>query len=206
VQEGYNFEMKQLTLCAAIVALAACSSSAQQAKRLSSGDVVATVGAAPITLAEVDDKALEAPTSSFSGKLSNALYEARRAALDEIVASKLMDDAAKAQGIDRAALVEKEITAKIRAVTDGDVEAWYQANQGRVQGATLEQVRQPIRSFLTQERMQEVRQQYLDALKSKTPVRVMLDPPRQKIKMAANSPARGPAGAPVEIVEWSDFE
>jgi hypothetical protein len=198
--------MKQLTLCAALVLLAACSSSAQQAKRFSNGDVVATVGATPITLAEVDDKALEAPAANFSGKLSNALYEARRAALDEIVASKLMDEAAKVQGLDRAALVEKEITSKVPAVTDAEVQAWFQANQGRVQGATLEQVRQPIRAYLTQERMQAVRQQYIDALKSKTPVRVLLDPPRQTIKMAANSPARGPAGAPIEIVEWSDFQ
>ncbi len=198
--------MKQWSLCAAVVLLAACSSSAQQAKRLSGSDVVATVGATPITLAEVDDKALEAPTSNFSGKLSQALYEARRAALDEIVASKLMDDAAKAQGLDRAALVEKEITAKVSSVTDADVQAWYAANQGRVQGAPLEQVRQPIRSFLTQERMQAVRQDYIDALKSKTPVRVMLDPPRATVKVTASNPARGPAGAPIEIVEWSDFQ
>ena len=198
--------MKQLTLCAALVLLAACSSSAQQAKRLSSSDVVATVGPTSITLAEVDDKALEAPTSNFSGKLSQALYEARRAALDEIVASKLMDEAAKAQGLDRAALVEKEITSKVPAVTDAQVQEWYQANQGRVQGAPLEQVRQPIRSYLTQERMQVVRQEYVDALKSRTPVRVLLDPPRATVKVAASSPARGPAGAPIEIVEWSDFQ
>jgi protein-disulfide isomerase len=198
--------MKQLALCAAIVVLAACSSSAQQAKRLSSTDVVAMVGSASITLAEVDDKALNAPTSSFSGKLSQALYEARRAALDEIVASRLMDDAAKTQGIDRAALVAKEITAKVPAVTEAEVETWYRANQARVQGAAIDQVRQPIRSYLTQERTQVARQQYIDALKSKTAVRVMLDPPRQTVKGASTSPVRGPANAPIEIVEWSDFQ
>jgi protein-disulfide isomerase len=205
-QEGYNFPMKPLTLCVALVVLGACSSSAQQAKRPANSDVVATVGGTPITLAEVDDKALDAPTSNFSGKLSQALYEARRAALDEIVASKLMDDAAKAQGIDRSALVEKEITSKVPSVTDADVEAWYRANQARVQGASLEQVRQPIRAYLTQERMQNVRENYIHALRSRTPVKVMLDPPRQAVKGAATSPVRGPANAPIEIVEWSDFQ
>jgi protein-disulfide isomerase len=206
IQEGYNFCMKQLTLCGALVLLAACSSSAQQAKRQALGDVVATVGSTSITLAEVDDKALDAPTSNFSGKLSQALYEARRAALDEIVASRLMDDAAKAQGIDRPALVEKEITSKVANVTDADVAAWYQANQARVQGAPLEQVRQPIRAYLTQERMQTVRQNYINTLRSRTPVKVMLDPPRQAVKGAPTSPVRGPANAPIEIVEWSDFQ
>ena len=200
--------MKTLSLAALIAVLTACSqTSAQQAKRPAPADTVATVGGTPITLAEVDDKALEQPASNFgSAKLSQALYEARRAALDELVAAKLIDEAARAQGIERAALIEKEITAKVQAVSDADVAAWYQANQGRLQGAPLDQVRQPIRAFLTQERMQGVRAQYIDTLKAKTTVTVMLDPPRQKVAMVASSPSRGPASAPVEVVEFSDFQ
>ena len=34
----------------------------------------------------------------------------------------------------------------------------------------------------------------------------MLDPPRQKVAMVAASPSRGPANAPVEMVEFSDFQ
>jgi protein-disulfide isomerase len=191
-----------------VVVFTACSSSsAQQARHPAPTDVVATVGSTSITLAEVDDKALDQPAGNFGGaKLYQVLYEARRAALDEIVALRLMEDAAKAQGIDRSALVEKEITSKIPAVTESDVAAWYQANQARVQGAPLDQVRQPIRAFLTQDRMQTLREQYVDALKAKTTVHVMLDPPRQKVAMTSESPVRGPAGAPIEIVEFSDFQ
>jgi len=192
---------------AVIAVLTACSpTSAQQTKRLSPNDVVATVGSAPITLGEVDEKALQQPVNNFgSVKLAVALYQARRAALDELVANTLMDEAAKAQGIDRPALVEKEITSKIRPVTEDDIGFWYQTNQARVQGASLEQVRQPIRQFLTQERMQGIREQYIGTLKSKTMVRVMLDPPRQTVP-TEGSPAKGPATAPIEIVEFSDFQ
>jgi protein-disulfide isomerase len=190
-----------------IALLTACSpTSAQQTKRLLPNDVVATVGSTPITLGEVDEKALQQPVNNFgSVKLAVALYQARRAALDELVANKLMDEAAKAQGIDRPALVEKEITSKIRPVTEDDIGFWYQTNQARVQGASLEQVRQPIRQFLTQERMQGIREQYIGTLKSKTMVRVMLDPPRQTVP-TEGSPAKGPATAPIEIVEFSDFQ
>jgi hypothetical protein len=199
--------MKKLTLCAALVAFTACSSSAQQARRPAQNDVVATVGTASITLADVDDRALEQQAGSFGGvKLSQALYEARRLALDEIVANRLMDEAAKAAGLDRSALIEKEITSKIKPVTEPDIAAWYQANQARVQGASLDKVRQPIRAYLIQERMQDVRAKYLDELKSKTSVRVMLDPPRQKVKMASTSPTRGPADAPIEMIDFSDFQ
>ena len=198
--------MKKLLFCLVLVVLTACSSSAQQARRPAQNEVVATVGTKSITLSEVDDKALEAPTSNFGGKLSQALYDARRLALDEMIASILMDDAARSEGIDRAALVEKEITKKVGTPSDAEISAWYQANQARVQGRSLEEVRQPIRNFLTQERMQAVRTKYIEDLRSKTAVRVMLDPPRQKVAMTANSPARGPADAPIQIVEFSDFQ
>ena len=199
--------MKKLAAGATIVFLTACSqTSAQQARRPAPNEVVARVGATTITLAEVDDKALEQPVSNFgSAKLAQALFEARRAALDELIAGTLMDAAAKAQGIERAALIEKEITAKIPPVSDNDVTSWYGANQARLNGAALEQVRQPIRAYLTQERMQGIRAQYIDGLKGKTAVQVMLDPPRQHVS-AANSPSKGSASAPIELIEFSDFQ
>ena len=199
--------MKTFCFGVVAVALTACSStSAQQAKSPAPTDVVATVGPASITLSEVDDKAMQQPVSNFgSVKLSQALYEARRAALGDIIANRLLDDAAKAQGVDRPTLVEKEITSKITPVTDADVLSWYAANQARVQGASIDQVRQPIRAFLTEERMQTIREAYLGTLKAKTNVRLMLDPPRQNVA-AANSPSKGSTSAPIELVEFSDFQ
>src|SRR5436309_2982609 len=104
--------MRKLAALAALAMIVACSkTSAQQAKRPAQGDVVATVGSTPITLADVDDKAMQMPVANFgSVKLSVALYQARRAALDEVIAERLMDAAAKDQGMSRSALIEKEIT------------------------------------------------------------------------------------------------
>jgi hypothetical protein len=106
--------------------LSACSpSSAQPAKRQAANDIVATVGAASITLAEVDEKALEQAASSFGNvKLSQALYEARRAAVEELIAAKLLDEEARTRGLDRTALVEQEVTSKLQPVGDHEVTAW----------------------------------------------------------------------------------
>jgi protein-disulfide isomerase len=204
---GYTGRMRLTHFIAAALLLTACSStSAQPSKRPSPTDVVATVGATSITLAQVDDKALEQSVSSFGAmKLSQALYEARRTAVEELIAAALMDQEAKTRGVDRAALIEQEITSKVPQVADADVAAWYQANQSRVQGATLDQVRQPIRAYLLQERMQAARRQFVESLRSKTPVRVTLEPPRQQVA-AANGATKGPAAAPVQIIEFSDFQ
>ena len=52
---------RSLGIGAFVLLVGACSSSAQQARTPAPSDVVATVGSASITLATVDDKALEQP-------------------------------------------------------------------------------------------------------------------------------------------------
>ncbi len=198
--------MKSVLLCAVVLLTACSSTSAQPSKRMSPTDVVATVGGRSITLAEVDDKALQQPATSFGNvRLAQALYDARRAAIDELVANALMEEEAKTRGVDRSALVEKEIGDKVSPVTDVEVSSWYEANRARVQGAPLDQVRAPIRAYLIQERMEDARQRFITTLKAKTPVRVMLDPPRMHVS-AGNSPSKGRADAPIELIEFSDFQ
>jgi len=191
---------------AGLAFLVACSSSAQQPNRVQGPtDVVATVGNVSITLAEVDQKAMQQPASEFGQmKLVLALYEARRAAIDEIVGERLIADEAKTRGTNAAALIDAEITSKITTVTEADIVAWYNANSARVQGAKLDQVRQPIRSLLTQQRTSQAYQSYVDKLRAKASIRMSLEPPR--LKVAADGPAQGPANAPIELIEFSDFQ
>jgi len=188
------------------VFLAACSSSAQQPKPPAATDVVATVSGISITLADVDARAMQATAGNFGSlTLLQALYEARRAALDEIIGNHLLDQEAVARGLDRRRLTEAEVTSKVVMPTEADVTAWYQANQARVQGAGLDQVKEPIRALLVQERGLAARQQYLDTLKAKTAVTVALAPPRLRVA-EEGAAAKGPTDAPIQIVEFSDFE
>jgi protein-disulfide isomerase len=198
--------MKRI-LIALPIFLLACSTSAQQPNRVQGpNDVVATVGSVSVTLAEVDQKAMQMPANQFgTTKLVLALYEARRNAIDDIAGEKLIDIEAKTRGTTTPELIDKEITSKIRPVTEADVVAWYNANPSRVQGAALEQVKLPIRNLLTQQRSALAYEEFVDTLKAKTPVKMMLEPPRQKIE-TAGSPAQGPSNAPIELVEFSDFQ
>jgi protein-disulfide isomerase len=189
-----------------VVLLAACSTSAQGPRRQAPTDVVATVGSATITLADVDEHALSRPAADFGTmRLSEAVYEARRSGLDAIIGNILFDMEAKARGIDRSALVDREVSAKVIQPTDAEINEWYQANPTRVQGAPLDQVRAPIRQLLVQRRMQAARDTFVDTLMAKTPVKITLEPPREKVADAGR-PSRGPANAKVEVIEFSDFQ
>ena len=167
---------------AVLVLLVGCSTSARPAHKLAPSDVVATVGTASITLEQVDEKALAQPAATFgSVKLAQALYQARRAALDEIIGNVLFDQEAKTLGVSRTVLLEREVNSHAPQVSEPDIVAWYQSNPGRVQGAPLEQVRAPIEGLLAQEGLRAARQAYLDKLMARTSVRVLLEPPRQTI-------------------------
>jgi len=184
----------------------ACSASGRQPAPPAPSDVVATVGGVSITLAQVDQKALQEPASNFGDvTLAEATYEARRAAANEIVANILLDQEAKRWSVDRAALYQQEVTSKVKPVDDQEVSAWYAANPDRVQGAPLDKVRGPILSLLKQMHAQEAREAYLGTLKAKTPVRLSLEPPRAQVA-AGNSPAKGAANAPIELIEFADFQ
>jgi protein-disulfide isomerase len=192
---------------AILVLLAGCSaSSAQQARMQAPDEVVASIGSRSITLAEVDQRALQQTTGNFGAmKLSQALYEARRIAIDELIDEALLADDAKARNLAPEQVVEQEITSKVAAPTNDEVAVWYGQNQGRLQGASLDETRDAIRAYLVQQRTLTIRQQYLDALRAKAAIRVSLAPPRQAI-VKVDRPAKGPADAPVEIIEFSDFE
>jgi protein-disulfide isomerase len=188
--------------------LAGCSRTAQQPRTQSANDVVATVGSTSVTLAEVDRSALQVPASTFGNmKMSQALYEARRAALDAIIDDQLLDQEAKTRGLAVAALAEQEINSKATPLSDAEISAWYKTNQARLQGAPVEQVRPQIQAYLMQERTRAARRQYLDQLRAKAAIRVLLDPPRMTIAAATyTASSTGPVGAPIELVEFSDFE
>src|SRR3954452_12473988 len=126
---------RHVALAAAVLIAGACSTAAQQSKAPGPSDTVATVGSVSITLEQVDRRALQEPAGNYGNlKLSEAIYEARRSAADELVGDILIEQEAKRRTIDQAVLFEQEVASKTRPVAEGDIASWYQANQQRLQG------------------------------------------------------------------------
>jgi len=164
-------------------------------------EVVAQVGDKTITLEELDKVAKAKNFKAFQ-----QLHAARQEALDEMIGDILLEKEAKARGISKDELVKKEIEGKITQVTDEQVAAWYNGNKGKVGNRTLEQIAPQIKQFLEGQGSVNARGTFLDTLKKGTTVQVLLSPPRQEVKLAANDPRIGPNSAPIVIVEYSDFQ
>ena len=163
--------------------------------------VAAYVGGEAITIQDLDAKVLKT-----NMKLAQSLYDARRAAIDQIVMERTLGPEAAARGITVDQLIKERIAEKAKPVTDADVEAYYKGNSARMGGKTLEQASAQIKNFLATQQESEARNTLLSQIKEKAQVRVTLDVPRVEVAIAPNDPIQGPADAKVTIVEFSDFQ
>lgn len=179
-----------------------------RAERLSNGvSIAATSHDWVVTYEELDRRALAQDSARFRGlRLQEAIYEARKAALDALIADHLLGLEAKRAGVSPEALLDRELRSRATTITDNDVRAWYEANQSRVKAASFEAAAADIRRLLEGQQRERVRQDLLLRLRAATPVTVLLQPPREQLQVASDEPASGPVGAPVEIVMYSDFQ
>jgi protein-disulfide isomerase len=169
-------------------------------------DAAARVGDRVITLKDVDEAWKKAEPAEH-GRAWQALYEGRRQTLDRIIADMLIEQAAKTRGISAEQYLKEEIAKRNSPVTDPEIEAFYEQNKAQLQGKPLADMRGAIRNFLGQQKTAAARASLVAELrKAGPPIRTMIDPPRQSIEIASNDPVRGNAGAPVTIVEFSDYQ
>jgi protein-disulfide isomerase len=166
----------------------------------SGSTVAAKVGDKTITIADVDAKA-----ASDLMKVRQQEYEVRSRTLDGMINDELYDREAKAKGITKEKLIENEIASKAPDPAQAEIDAYYEQNKARMGGQTKEQLAPQIGAMLKQQKMAGVQADYVKTLRTKYGVKTMLEPPRVEVSVD-DDPSRGPATAPVTIVEFSDFQ
>ena len=204
--------MMKTVLCGSVLLLllAGCTSAqtapAEQASGQTQDAVVAEVSGRKITLKEVDER-WQANDPGERARVTQLMYQHRRNVIDQMVGDLVIEEAAKAANLAVPQYLEQQTQKRLLPVTDADILQFYAANKDRAQGRPLEELRQPIQEFLTAQRQQQARAQLVDDLTKKgSAVRVLLDPPRQDVGVADTDPVKGPAAAPITIVEYSDYQ
>jgi protein-disulfide isomerase len=192
-------------LCFAVaVTLLACSSA--PAQQSDAATVAAQVGDRTITTGDLDER-WRTMDAAGQADATQKVYDGRRNALESIIAETLVAEASKAKGMSPEAFVESEISRRVKPVTDGDVVAFYQANISQMQGRPLDAMAPVINRYLTEQQGIAARQALIAELRKAGPdVRVMFDPPRRQVEVAATDPSLGDPSAPVTIIEFSDFQ
>jgi protein-disulfide isomerase len=192
-----------LVACADEVTSQEPAPSAPSSTSSATDETLAVIDGVAITRADLE-AAIGDQLSTLEYQYGSQLYSLLDAGLREVVRERLMDAEAAARGVTLEELMSSEIDAKV-SVTEADVEAWYVANQARLQGRPLAALRVPIRQFLVDEQRDRLLGEFTDGLADGREVEILLEPYRVDFDND-NHPAYGPADAPVTVVEFSDFE
>lgn len=155
--------------------------------------VVATVAGQPITEADVQ----AANPSEY--------YQFLDGSMKQLVQDRMVEAEAKAKGVTTQQLMTDG--AKPAAVSDADVDAFYEQNKAQIPPTTpKEQITPRIRQYLEQQKQFEARQAFIKSLEDKYKTEYLLEPLRVEVASAGFPAKGGPADAPVTIVEFSDFQ
>ncbi|MGZ6141449.1 MAG: thioredoxin domain-containing protein [Myxococcaceae bacterium] len=136
------------------------------------------------------------------------VHQLRKAALDNLIVRRVLDAKAKAAGKSPEDLLRAEVSGKVGEPSDGEVRALYERAKAAGQAnEPLDKMKPAIANYIKQQKTQEALRSYYERLREEAKVEVLLPPYRApKVEVAAEGPSRGPANAPVTIVEFSDFQ
>lgn len=137
-------------------------------------------------------------------RLRSQEYELLSEALETVIQDRLFAAEAARRGVTVARLLEEEVDAKAAEVTEAEARQLYDAQRERI-GRPYEEVRELLLRLMRQARVREARARFAESLRPANEVVVLLRPPKAEI---AADPARrrGPADAPVTIIEFSDYQ
>lgn len=158
---------------------------------------VAIVGGEPLTEADLNIK-------GQLMRLEQQAYQLRMRAIENAINQRLLQKAAGEQKLSAEEFLKREVDSKVADPTDAEVEAFYLAQKDKL-NKPLEEVKDQLAAQLKASKVNAERASLLKGLREKTAVEILLQPPRVSIDVA-ESPRRGPADAPVTIVEFSDYQ
>jgi protein-disulfide isomerase len=137
-------------------------------------------------------------------QLKSQEYELKIRALENLVNQRLLEAEAKAKSLPVEAFLMQTVDQTVAVPTEKEIEAYYLAQKDRL-NRPLQEVKPQLQEALTQARRQQARQEYMEGLRRKSTVAILLARPRIEVT-ADPSRLRGNPKAPVTIVEFSDFQ
>lgn len=166
-------------------------------------DKIAEVDGAVITQTELNRSAGKALS-----KAREQLYRLERQKLDEYIGATLLTREAKNRNLSVSTLLDQEVTRKVSAITDEEIQNFYDSNKGRLQ-VELSKVRDQIREYLQSQKVEARKNEFLSGLRAKAKVTTYLKPPQiyRSDLAIAGAPMRGNSEkAAVTIVKFEDFQ
>jgi protein-disulfide isomerase len=159
--------------------------------------VVAEIGGKKVTAEELEYKQ--------AGKLLQAKYKyylAERDVLEQYIDDQLLEMQAKKEGLTVDELLKRHVAVNVPDPTEDQLRFYYEGVQT---DEPYETARPNIIDTVRQLRTKKIRDAYIAELRGQYDVIVELNQPSAHVEVG-DAPRLGPANAPVQIVEFADYE
>jgi len=171
---------------------------------------VAQVDGRPILFSAVSQAAKEKLSmlqTDYESEYARITLSAARAratrievTVNELIDNRVLDLEAAAQNTSHEDLMAQ---VKPKPVTEAEQRAFYAAEQAD-SGQSFEQLAPKIKAFMEGQALREAQFDYFEALRKKYNANIEWEPMRETVE--AIGPQLGARGAPVTIIEFSDFQ
>jgi hypothetical protein len=166
----------------------------------------ARIGKDVITMREVDAM-IVGTLRRAAFEAEKQMYQARAGALDQIIMERIIGPKAKAKGQDIEAFLKAEVAATVPDASEGEARLFYDQNTDQMGGQPFEAMKERIVRHLTNQQRAGAFQKYMDDARKAAGVEVVLaEPEEARVEVAAVGPSKGPEGAPITLIEFSDFQ
>ena len=170
--------------------------------------IVATWEGGQLSYGEVSEKIKNQLIQMEVEYLTNR-YAAEQQAIDQMMIETLLEDEAKARGLEGIeALLKVEVEDKVAVPTDAEVLAFYEVVKRQLNGAPLEAVRDRVAGELLRRKQAERGQAFIAEIKAKRGGAVKLpfpDLPRIEVSVD-DDPMMGSPDAQVTIVQFAEYQ
>ncbi|MBI2027895.1 MAG: thioredoxin domain-containing protein [Deltaproteobacteria bacterium] len=198
---------KKVVFCFAVVLLVGLSCSPKKPSSESSGTVLAKIGEDKVKWSEIKTE-IQPQLDLLEHRYHQEIYKTKRAYLERYVAEKILEKEAAQLGIKVPALLQRELSKKIKSPTDQEILAFYNKNQemlkARFPKDNSKQLMDRVGVGLTQQGQAQAESEYIEDLKKKYSIQILLDEPTFLVK-ADDDPSKGPKNPTLTLIEFSDF-
>lgn len=169
---------------------------------LAPNTVLATVGGRAITAGVVNER-----LKPIIYRLRINTYLIQKPALDTTINDLLLLAEANKRNIGPEEIVRKEVSEKMKAPSDAEVEKFYNDNKARIKD-DLNSIRPQVANYLQEQDRQRLEKELSDRLRAGANIRFLIEEPEPPVQTISvdDDPSRGVANAPVTIVEFTDFQ
>ena len=159
--------------------------------------MIAEIGGRSVTASELEEKQ--------ASKLLQARYKyyvAQRDALEQYIDDQLLEMQAKKESVSVDELLKRHVSVNVPQPTEDQLRFYYEGVQT---DEPYETARPNIIQTVQQLRTKKAREAYITTLRADYSVVVELNQPSARVE-AGNAPRIGSEKAPVQIIEYADYE